>query len=123
MGIAGPPAATGQRRVDVGHLAREGALLEALVLVAGEWIRVGDLDKHRSRARPQPCRRGQAKLLDDICVADSGHPVVVVTDGEEIVGFVSFTIDASQRTGEIGLNAVRLTMRGETSARTCTSTS
>jgi len=64
-----------------------------------------------------------AKLLDDICVADSGHPVVVVTDGEEIVGFVSFTIDASQRTGEIGLNAVRLTMRGETSARTCTSTS
>jgi ribosomal protein S18 acetylase RimI-like enzyme len=48
----------------------------------------------------------QAKLLDDICTADSGHRVLVVTLGDEIVGFVSFTIDAAKRTGEIGLNAV-----------------
>ena len=48
----------------------------------------------------------QAKLLDDTCAADSGHRVLVVTLGEEIVGFVSFTIDAKKRAGEIGLNAV-----------------
>ena len=48
----------------------------------------------------------QAKLLDDICAADSGHQVLVVTIGDEIVGFVSFTTDAAKCTGEIGLNAV-----------------
>jgi GNAT superfamily N-acetyltransferase len=48
----------------------------------------------------------QAKLLDDICAADSGHHVLVVTIGDEIIGFVSFTIDADRCTGEIGLNAV-----------------
>ena len=48
----------------------------------------------------------QAKLLEDICAADSGHRVLVVILGDEIVGFVSFTIDAAKRTGEIGLNAV-----------------
>jgi GNAT superfamily N-acetyltransferase len=48
----------------------------------------------------------QAKLLDDICAAGSGHHVLVVTVGEEIVGFVSFTIDTDKRLGEIGLNAV-----------------
>jgi GNAT superfamily N-acetyltransferase len=52
----------------------------------------------------------QAKLLDDICddicAAGSGHHVLVVTVGEQIVGFVSFTIDIAKRTGEIGLNAV-----------------
>jgi GNAT superfamily N-acetyltransferase len=48
----------------------------------------------------------QAKLLDDICAAGSGHHVLVVTVGEEVVGFVSFTVDAARRTGEIGLNAV-----------------
>ena len=48
----------------------------------------------------------QAKHLDDICAADSGHHVLVVTIGDEIVGFVSFMIDAEKRTGEIGLNAV-----------------
>ena len=49
----------------------------------------------------------QAKLLDDICAADSTHHVLVVTIRDEIVGFVSFTIDAEKRIGEIGLNAVR----------------
>ncbi len=49
----------------------------------------------------------QAKHLDDICASGSGHHVLVVTVDGETVGFVSFTIDAAQRTGEIGLNAVR----------------
>ena len=48
----------------------------------------------------------QARLLDDACAAGSGHHVLVVTVGEEVVGFVSFTVDAARRTGEIGLNAV-----------------
>ena len=48
----------------------------------------------------------QAKLLDDICAADSSHHVLVVTIRDEIVGFVSFTIDAEKHIGEIGLNAV-----------------
>ncbi|HYG89909.1 MAG TPA: GNAT family N-acetyltransferase [Azospirillum sp.] len=48
----------------------------------------------------------QAKLLDDICTAGSGHHVLVVTAGDEIVGFVSFTLDTAKRMGEIGLNAV-----------------
>jgi GNAT superfamily N-acetyltransferase len=48
----------------------------------------------------------QAKLLVDVCAADSPHHVLVVTLDGEIVGFVSFTIDAGKRTGEIGLNAV-----------------
>jgi GNAT superfamily N-acetyltransferase len=49
----------------------------------------------------------QAKLLDDICAAESGHHVLVVTVDGETVGFVSFTTDVAKRTGEIGLNAVR----------------
>ena len=49
----------------------------------------------------------QAKHLDDICASGSGHHVLVVTVDGETVGFVSFTIDAAKRTGEIGLNAVR----------------
>lgn len=48
----------------------------------------------------------QAKLLEGICAAGSGHHVLVVGLGEEIVGFVSFTVDPDRRTGEIGLNAV-----------------
>jgi GNAT superfamily N-acetyltransferase len=48
----------------------------------------------------------QAKLLDDICAAGSGHHVLVVMVGEAVAGFVSFTVDADKRMGEIGLNAV-----------------
>jgi ribosomal protein S18 acetylase RimI-like enzyme len=48
----------------------------------------------------------QARLLDAVCGAGSGRRVLVVETGGEIVGFVSFTIDAGKRTGEIGLNAV-----------------
>ena len=54
----------------------------------------------------------QAKLLDVICAAGSGHQVLVVTRGDAIVGFVSFTIDADKRTGEIGLNAVHPAQAG-----------
>jgi ribosomal protein S18 acetylase RimI-like enzyme len=48
----------------------------------------------------------QAQLLEDLCSAGSNHLVLVATIGEAIVGFVSFSINASKRTGEIGLNAV-----------------
>jgi len=48
----------------------------------------------------------QAKLLDDICAAQSSHHVFVATVSAEIVGFVSFKISDSPRIGEIALNAV-----------------
>jgi ribosomal protein S18 acetylase RimI-like enzyme len=48
----------------------------------------------------------QARLLDDICDTGSAHRVRVVEAGGRIVGFVSFSINASDRVGEIGLNAV-----------------
>lgn len=50
--------------------------------------------------------REQATLLDAICRAGSGHQVSVATVGDAIVGFVSFTVHADARIGEIGLNAV-----------------
>jgi GNAT superfamily N-acetyltransferase len=49
----------------------------------------------------------QAKLLEEICGPTSRHEVLVATVGGEIVGYVSFTVDAQARMGEIGLNAVR----------------
>jgi GNAT superfamily N-acetyltransferase len=48
----------------------------------------------------------QTKLLDELCAAGSGHDVLVMAIGEEVVGFVSFTADPAKRIGEIGLNAV-----------------
>ena len=48
----------------------------------------------------------QARLLDGICGAASGYQALVAAVGGEVVGFVTFTIDAEKRTGEIGLNAV-----------------
>jgi len=48
----------------------------------------------------------QARLLDDICETGSAHRVRVVEADGRIVGFVSFSINASDRVGEIGLNAV-----------------
>ncbi len=48
----------------------------------------------------------QATLLDGVRAAASGHHALVATVGGEVVGFVTFTIDAGKRTGEIGLNAV-----------------
>lgn len=48
----------------------------------------------------------QARLLDALCEAGSSHQVFVATIGGVVVGFVSLTMDAAKRTGEIGLNAV-----------------
>jgi ribosomal protein S18 acetylase RimI-like enzyme len=48
----------------------------------------------------------QAKLLEDICGAGSGHHVLVATIEDAVVGFASFSVDADKRIGEIGLNAV-----------------
>lgn len=48
----------------------------------------------------------QARLLDDICAEGSGHHVLVARVDGEIAGFVSFTVDAGPRMGELGLNAV-----------------
>lgn len=48
----------------------------------------------------------QARLLDDICSGRSADHLLVMTIGSEVVGFVSYRIDAGRRTGEIGLNAV-----------------
>ena len=48
----------------------------------------------------------QARHLDEICAEGSGHHVFVALASGEIAGFVSFTVDAAARSGEIGLNAV-----------------
>jgi len=48
----------------------------------------------------------QARHLDEICAADSDHTVLVATVDGQTAGFVSYSIDAAKRTGEIGLNAV-----------------
>jgi ribosomal protein S18 acetylase RimI-like enzyme len=48
----------------------------------------------------------QAAHLDGICADGSGQNVWVVLAGGELVGFVSFSVDADARSGEIGLNAV-----------------
>lgn len=48
----------------------------------------------------------QARLLESLCGPGSGHRVLVATVDGAVVGFVSFTVDAAKRTGEIGLNAV-----------------
>jgi GNAT superfamily N-acetyltransferase len=55
----------------------------------------------------------QANLLDDICAAGSHHHVLVVSVRETIVGFVSFTLDADKRIGEIGLNAMHPSHAGK----------
>jgi ribosomal protein S18 acetylase RimI-like enzyme len=48
----------------------------------------------------------QAELLTKLCGPDSGHRMFVAMIGDEVIGFVCFSIDAEKRTGEIGLNAV-----------------
>ena len=49
---------------------------------------------------------GQAQLLDEICGAGSDAHVLVAVRGTRVVGFVSYTVHAFTRVGEIGLNAV-----------------
>jgi ribosomal protein S18 acetylase RimI-like enzyme len=48
----------------------------------------------------------QAELLASICKPSSTHQVFVAEIGEDIAGFVSFSLNHEKRTGEIGLNAV-----------------
>ena len=48
----------------------------------------------------------QAELLASVCDAKSHHQVYVALIDNEIVGFVSFSLDAEKRVGEVGLNAV-----------------
>ena len=54
----------------------------------------------------------QAKHLDEICAGGSGTHVFAVLASGEIAGFVSFTVDAAARSGEIGLNAVHPAFAG-----------
>ena len=55
----------------------------------------------------------QAELLGSICKPGSGHQQLVATREGEIVGFVSFSIDAGKKIGEIGLNAVHPAHAGQ----------
>jgi GNAT superfamily N-acetyltransferase len=48
----------------------------------------------------------QAELLANLCDSKSRQHVYVALIDNEIVGFVSFSLDAERRIGEIGLNAV-----------------
>ena len=48
----------------------------------------------------------QARHLDEICAPGSGHHVLAAIEDGEMVGFVSFSVDAIKRTSELGLNAV-----------------
>jgi GNAT superfamily N-acetyltransferase len=48
----------------------------------------------------------QSELLESLCKPGSAHRIFVATVNNEIVGFVSFSLDAEKRIGEIGLNAV-----------------
>lgn len=48
----------------------------------------------------------QGRLLDELCRPGSGSQVLVAAVDDAIVGFVSFSMSADRRTGEIGLNAV-----------------
>ena len=48
----------------------------------------------------------QAELLDSLCNPGSAHQLFVGLWDEDIIGFVSFSLDRETRVGEIGLNAV-----------------
>jgi len=48
----------------------------------------------------------QSRLLETLCGTGSGHPVFVVTVGDEVVGFVTYSLDEKKQVGEIGLNAM-----------------
>ena len=47
----------------------------------------------------------QGALLDEVC-ADSSHQIYVALQGDEIAGFIDFSIDQARKCGELGLNAV-----------------
>lgn len=48
----------------------------------------------------------QAKHLDEICAEGAAHQVFGVIEDDEMIGFVSFSVDAEKKMGELGLNAV-----------------
>ncbi|HYO54900.1 GNAT family N-acetyltransferase [Archangium sp.] len=48
----------------------------------------------------------QSRLLETLCGTGSGHQVFVVTVNDEVVGFVTFSLDEKKQVGEIGLNAM-----------------
>src|SRR5262249_34367436 len=48
----------------------------------------------------------QAQFLERLCEPGSPHQIFVATMNNAIVGFVSFSLHAEKRIGEIGLNAV-----------------
>lgn len=48
----------------------------------------------------------QAAQLETLCGTDSDAALLVALVDEEIVGFVSYTVQAEKQLGEIGLNAV-----------------
>lgn len=55
----------------------------------------------------------QADLLADLCKPDTPQKVFVAELNGEIVGFVSLSLDDTQKVGEIGLNAVRPDRAGQ----------
>lgn len=55
----------------------------------------------------------QARLLETLCGTGSGHHVFVVTVGEELVGFVAYSLDEKKQIGEIGLNAMHPAHAGQ----------
>lgn len=55
----------------------------------------------------------QARLLETLCGTGSGHQVFVVTVGDELVGFVTYSLDEKKQIGELGLNAVHPARAGQ----------
>ena len=48
----------------------------------------------------------QAELLESICKSGSPHRIFVAEVNDDIVGFVSFSLNHDKQVGELGLNAV-----------------
>lgn len=57
------PAESGERRIDLSQLSGGTARLEAIVEVAGDFVRVGDLQKHECYLLQQRCIREAAMFL------------------------------------------------------------
>ena len=55
----------------------------------------------------------QAHLLEEICSAGSTQRVFVAVQEDQLVGFVSLSLDHKQKIGEIGLNAVHPDYAGQ----------
>ncbi|QRK06673.1 GNAT family N-acetyltransferase [Archangium violaceum] len=55
----------------------------------------------------------QSRLLETLCGTGSGHQVLVLTVSDEVVGFVTFSLDEKKQVGEIGLNAMHPAHAGQ----------